>query len=101
MPDRFRRCVRLPMLAGGLAALIFGIAAAQPTPSQPLTTTVWGPPEDPALVCAQADQSRTLKPTEVETVFTYRVTNVSGEDVVVLNVISSCSCATPKHPPTP
>jgi mono/diheme cytochrome c family protein len=53
------------------------------------------------LVCAQAAQARALQPGETEAGFTFRLTNVSAENVVVLNVMTSCSCATAKHPPTP
>jgi mono/diheme cytochrome c family protein len=84
---------------GVIVALV--AQATQPVASQSLPPTIWGPPEDPALACAQADQSRILKPGETEAVFSFRLTNVSAENVVVLNVMTSCSCATAKHPPTP
>jgi mono/diheme cytochrome c family protein len=93
--------VWMPAFLGVISALNLAIAEAQSPPSPPLISTVWGPSEDSALVCEQADQGYTLKPGEIEAVFTYRVRNVSKEDAIVLNVMSSCSCATPKHPATP
>lgn len=94
-------------MARGFAGLFrrFGVVLALTALALPRvasqTSTIWGPPEDPALVCAQADQSRALRPGETAAVFVFRLANVSSENVVVLNVISSCGCATPKHPPTP
>jgi mono/diheme cytochrome c family protein len=98
----FWKCALGSVSARHFAAIVALVAHTQLlVTGQSLPPTVWGPPEDPALACAEADQSRILKPGEMEAVFTYRVTNVTKEEAEVVNVISSCSCATPKHPPMP
>lgn len=75
-------------------------AAAAPARPQPAPPPA-APGDDPALQVAPANQNYTAKAGETDALFNYKVTNVSSEELIIKDVVTSCGCSVPRLPSKP
>ena len=77
------------------AAVVIPVVVAPPAPAAPAA------PEPPALIFDAESKEYNAKPGEATALFTFSLTNVSANEVVITNVATSCGCTVAQLPSQP